>query len=205
MSDIEDVEDERGIEAGRPGGVKRMPWLVMTWAVHRLPARTRRRYLEEFSAELVDLSPARQAMHALGLFRSAGSLARDLGPVSPSLMRLLPPTAAAAAVLAVVFAGVGLAARNAQPGGTLWGLTRVLYADYARSVEAAQAVRVDLNQAEQALVDGRVAETRSMLDQAHSTLPTVASEDGQADLRAKHAELVAKLPGQPQAVPGPPR
>ncbi|HEV2781428.1 MAG TPA: anti-sigma-D factor RsdA [Actinophytocola sp.] len=118
--------------------------------------------------------------------------------------RLLAPLAAAAAVLAIVFAGVGLAARDAQPGDTLWGLTRVLYADHARSVEAAQAVRVDLSEAEQALASGRVAEAKSMLDQAQSTLPTVASEDGQADLQAKHAELLAKLPDNPVEGASPP-
>jgi hypothetical protein len=118
--------------------------------------------------------------------------------------RLLAPLAAAAAVLAIVFAGVGLAARDAQPGDTLWGLTRVLYADHARSVEAAQAVRDDLTQAEAALTSGRVAEAKTILDQARSTLPAVASEDGQADLRAKHAELLAKLPDNPAVGASPP-
>jgi hypothetical protein len=118
--------------------------------------------------------------------------------------RLLAPIAAAAAVLAIVFAGVGLAARDAQPGDTLWGLTRVLYADHARSVEAAAAVRVDLRDAEEALAKGRVAEAKTMLDEARHTLPTVSTEDGKADLQAQHEALVAKLPGNPAVDPASP-
>jgi hypothetical protein len=117
--------------------------------------------------------------------------------------RLLAPLAAAAAVLTIAFAGVGLAARDAQPGDTLWGLTRVLYSDHARSVEAAAAVRTDLREAQEALSKGKVAEAKSMLDQARHALPTVASEDGQADLVAQHAALLAKLPDNP-AVGAPP-
>jgi hypothetical protein len=118
--------------------------------------------------------------------------------------RLLAPLAAAAAMLAIAFAGIGLAAQNAQPGDTLWGLARVLYADHARSVEAAQAVRSDLSRAEQALANGKVAEARSMLDDAKQALPTVSSEDGKADLQAQHAELEAKLSGNPAVGASPP-
>lgn len=115
--------------------------------------------------------------------------------------RLLVPIAAAAAVLAVAFAGFGLAARDAQPGDTLWALTKVLYADHARSVEAAAAVRLDLRDAEAALADGRVDDARSRLDDAHAALPTVSTEDGQKDLEEQHASLVAQLPGNPSGDP----
>jgi hypothetical protein len=118
--------------------------------------------------------------------------------------RLLAPVAAAAAVLAIVFAGVGLAARDAQPGDTLWGLTRVLYSDHARSVEAAYAVRADLHEAATALANGRLAEAKSMLDQARYALPTVSTEDGKSELVAQHAALVAKLPDNPAVGVSPP-
>jgi hypothetical protein len=118
--------------------------------------------------------------------------------------RLLAPLAAAAAVLAIAFAGIGLAAQNAQPGDTLWGLARVLYADHARSVEAAQAVRSDLNRAEEALAKGKVAEAKSMLDEARHALPTVANEDGKSDLAAQHQALVDKLPDNPAVGASPP-
>jgi hypothetical protein len=111
--------------------------------------------------------------------------------------RLLVPIAAAAAVLAIAFAGVGLAARDAQPGDTLWALTKVLYADHARSVEAAQAVKDDLRQAKDALTDGNIEVAKSKLQDAHATLPTVLPDDGQKDLLAEHASLMAQLPGNP--------
>jgi hypothetical protein len=118
--------------------------------------------------------------------------------------RLLAPLAAAAAMIAIAFAGVGLAARDAQPGDTLWGLARVLYADHARSVEAAQQVRTDLSRAQAALANGKVAEAKTALDQARQQLPSVANEDGKDNLQAQHAALEAKLPGNPAVGASPP-
>lgn len=111
--------------------------------------------------------------------------------------RVLVPFAAAAAVLAIAFTGAGLAARDAQPGDTLWGLTKVLYADHARSVEAADTVRRDLIFAQTALAEGDLAEARSKLEAAGAGLPSVATEDGYSDLAAQHADLVSKLPDNP--------
>jgi hypothetical protein len=118
--------------------------------------------------------------------------------------RLLVPLAAAAAVLAIAFAGVGLAARDAQPGDTLWALTKVLYADHARSVEAAEAVKADLREARAALTEGDIAEAKSKLEDAHATLPTVLPNDGKTDLEAEHRSLLAQLPGNPSDEAGQP-
>ncbi|WP_084467482.1 anti-sigma-D factor RsdA [Actinokineospora inagensis] len=107
--------------------------------------------------------------------------------------RLLVPFAAAAAVLAIAFTGAGLAARDAQPGDTLWSLTKVLYADHARSVEAAASVRQDLDIAQTALAQGKLAEAKSKLEDAQKGLPAIASEDGQAELAATHADLLSQL------------
>jgi hypothetical protein len=109
--------------------------------------------------------------------------------------RLLVPVAAAAAVLVITFGGVGIAARDAQPGDALWGLTRVLYADHARSIEAAAAVLTDLSKAESALGDGRMSEAKSLLDSASQQLVVVSDEDGKDDLRRRHQQLSAQLPG----------
>ncbi|WP_091674000.1 anti-sigma-D factor RsdA [Amycolatopsis marina] len=107
--------------------------------------------------------------------------------------RMLVPVAAAAAVLAIAFTGSGLAARDAQPGDTLWGLTKVLYADHARSVEAAAAVRIDLQQAQLAITQGRFDEARQALEQARLSLGEVAAEDNADVLRAQHLELSLRL------------
>ncbi|TCO65430.1 anti-sigma-D factor RsdA [Actinocrispum wychmicini] len=109
--------------------------------------------------------------------------------------RMLVPVAAAAAVLVGVFAGVGIAARDAQPGDALWGLSKVLYADHARSVEAAQSVRSDLNDAQQALQQGKIDAAKDALQAASSQLPAVSSEDGKDALQAKHESLMQQLSG----------
>ncbi|GDY29281.1 anti-sigma-D factor RsdA [Gandjariella thermophila] len=113
--------------------------------------------------------------------------------------RFLVPLATAAAVLAIAFTGVGLAARDAQPGDPLWGLTRVLYSDHARSVEAAASVRNELDRAGLAISAGRIADARSALAKAQVSLPTVSREDGRADLAARREELVQRLSANPPA------
>ena len=107
--------------------------------------------------------------------------------------RYLVPLASAAAVLVIMFTGVGLAARDAQPGDTLWGLTQVLYADHARSVLAADTVRTELSHASAALHEGHYSAARTALDQAQQALPSVDNEDGQADLQAQQQNLLNQL------------
>lgn len=107
--------------------------------------------------------------------------------------RLLVPLATAAAVLAIAFTGVSLAARDARPGDALWGLTQMLYTDHAHSVEAAVAVESDLNAARSALSQGRIGDARSALANAQSSLPLVSTEDGRSDLSKTHQSLVNEL------------
>lgn len=118
--------------------------------------------------------------------------------------RLLVPVAAAAAVLAIAFAGVGLAAKDARPGDTLWALSKVLYAERARSVEAAQTVKQDLAQAKAALTEGNLEVAKTKLAEANEALPTVSNEDGKDELVAQHRSLMAQLPGSPAGEVGPP-
>lgn len=107
--------------------------------------------------------------------------------------RYLVPLASAAAVLVIVFTGVGLAARDAQPGDALWGLTQVLYADHARSILAADTVRTELSHASAALHEGHYSAARTALAQAQQTLPSVNNEDGQAVLQAQQQNLLDQL------------
>jgi hypothetical protein len=107
--------------------------------------------------------------------------------------RYLVPLASAAAVLVIVFAGMSLAARDAHPGDTLWGLSQVLYSDHARSVEAAALVRRDLAHASQALEQGHLAEARTALAAAQASLPAVATEDGKTDLQSQQQSLLNQL------------
>jgi hypothetical protein len=107
--------------------------------------------------------------------------------------RYLVPLATAAAVLVVVFGGMGMAARDAEPGDALWGLSQVLYSDHARSVEAAASVRSDLHHASEALQQGHFGEARTALVQAQASLPSVDNSDGKANLQAQQQTLLNQL------------
>lgn len=152
-------------------------------------------------AELVDVDTAVTTVRTAALAKQHGQKGRK--------RRMLVPVAAAAAVLAIAFTGTGIAARDAQPGDTLWGLTKVLYADQARSTEAAVSVRSDLETAKLALSQGRFDEARQALEDAQLALSRVASEDDLAQLQARHLELYQQLapvsspPNVPPQPPGP--
>jgi hypothetical protein len=176
----EDRDDELGGFGGF--GDDQLTALLMSW---------RRDVDSEPIGDLVDSKLATVTVHASKMHRKRRP-------------RLLVPLAAAAAVLAIAFAGVGLAARDAQPGDTLWALTKVLYADHARSVEAAEAVKADLREARAALTEGDIDEAKSKLEDAHATLPTVLPNDGKTDLEAEHRSLLAQLPGNPSGEAGQP-
>lgn len=107
--------------------------------------------------------------------------------------RLLIPVAAAAAVLGVTFGGASIAARDAQPGDTLWGLTQVLYADKAASVEASYDVRAEFELARDALDDGDLDMARDALDKARESLDDVAAEEDHDGLQHQHDDLRDEL------------
>jgi len=148
-------------------------------------------------AELVDTDTAVITVKAATLAQRHGKRARR--------RRLLVPVAAAAAVLAIAFTGTSIAARSAQPGDTLWGLTKMLYADHARSVEAASAARTDLQQASIALAQGNIFAAQQALAAAAVKLKQVAEEDNLRQLMAEHKQLSDMLqhPSQTQTPPPP--
>ncbi len=114
-------------------------------------------------------------------------------PQPVSKHRFLIPLASAAAVLAIAFTGVSLVARDAQPGDALWGLTRVLYSEHAKSIEAAAIVKGDLESARLALSQGRVDEAREKLEKVDAILGSVSTDDGKAELEQKHEKLEQEL------------
>lgn len=146
-------------------------------------------------AELVDTDTAVTTVKAGALAQRHGQRARR--------RRLLVPVAAAAAVLAIAFSGTSIAARSAQPGDTLWGLTKMLYADHARSVEAASAARTDMQQASIAIAQGNVVAAQHALEAAAANLKHVAEEDNLNQLMEEHKQLTDMLehPGQTVTLP----
>ncbi|MGH3882649.1 MAG: anti-sigma-D factor RsdA [Pseudonocardiaceae bacterium] len=114
------------------------------------------------------------------------------------------PVAAAAAVMVIAFSGVGLLAKSAQPGDNLWGVTEVLYSDYARSVETAASVRTELEQVKKALQEDKPERAKESLDRIRQQLPAIAEADGKTDLTTQHRELEQRLDAGPPAQGAPP-
>lgn len=88
-----------------------------------------------------------------------------------------------------------LAARSAQPGDQLWGVTQVLYSAYARSVEAAALVRTELDEAIAAMREGEALQARVLLERTQQHLPVIAEAEGRTDLTARHHQLEKMLDG----------
>jgi hypothetical protein len=145
-------------------------------------------------AELVDVDTA---------LRTVGTAALAKRHAARGRRRLLVPVAVAAAVLAIAFTGTGLAARSAQPGDTLWGLTKVLYADHARSVEAAATAKVDLEKANLALAGGNLDAARQALKEAQAALNQVTDDENRGQLMEQHRQLSAQLENPQAPVQGP--
>jgi hypothetical protein len=138
--------------------------------------------------ELVDTSTALATIRA-----AARQPVRRRNPVFGS-------AAAAAAVFVIAFSGVGLVAKSAQPGDHLWGVTQVLYSDYARSVETAAAVRTELNEANTALKQNNPERARAALQRVQQQLPVIGEAEGHTDLTARHRQLEQRLlTGSPDA------
>jgi Anti-sigma-D factor RsdA to sigma factor binding region len=158
----------------------------------RVLAAWRREVHAEPTRELVDTRTAMSVIRA-----AARRPAHRRHPMYGSV-------AAAAAVLVIAFSGVGLVAKSAQPGDHLWGVTQVLYSDYARSVETAAAVRTELNEAKVALNQGHPERARAALAHVQQQLPAIGESEGLTDLTARHRQLEQKLNEPPETQPAPP-
>lgn len=147
----------------------------------RVLAEWRREVHAEPISELVDTSAAIATIRA-----AARQPARRRNPMFGS-------AAAVAAAVAIAFSGVGLVAKSAQPGDHLWGVTQVLYSDYARSVETAAAVRTELNEANTALKQHNPERARAALQRVQQQLPVIGEAEGRTDLTARHRQLEQRL------------
>jgi uncharacterized membrane protein YgcG len=101
--------------------------------------------------------------------------------------RLVP--VAAAAVFAIALGAVGAAAHSAQPGDPLWGVSKVMDGNRAKSVEAAYRVDMALSTAQQALAKGRVAEARAVLASVAPELNQVQDQQRKEELAEKTDNL----------------
>jgi hypothetical protein len=141
--------------------------------------------------ELVDVDTAVATITAAGgAPRRRSARARHLAPI-----------AAAAAVLVISMGGVSIGSASAQPDDVLWPVSKVLFAERAASVEAADRVQDHIDRAKQALVEGRPDVAAEELRRARDDLGVVRPEEGQVELSDVQDFLLAKAaetaPGEP--------
>lgn len=190
-----------GESAARPGTATASPRRacrrLVTLAVCTLPAAQRARYAEEFNDELLELPRGEQLGYALRLLGRSWSLRHVLNDSLPSSRVPRPKPflglATVVAVLVTVFSGAGLGAKAAEPGDQLWPLTKILYPEYVRSVEAAVEVHTRLAEATTALREGRPAQAEGALRLADDELPAVNYEENRTEISKRRAELMDDL------------
>jgi hypothetical protein len=116
---------------------------------------------------------------------------------------LMPVAGAAAGVLVAAGALAGVA-RSAQPGSSLWNVSRVLYADHARSVMATDSIRQHLQQAQTALRSGHPERARDAMSSISRQLPAVNEGNGKQSLVAQWNALLDQMRiAAPAPAPGP--
>lgn len=111
--------------------------------------------------------------------------------------KLLVPVAAAATVLGIAFSGASVAVLDAQPGDTLWSLTKVVFAEKADSVQASFDVRAEFKAAQDALEHGDLDKARYALTIAEERLQKVGAEEDREALEWQHQRLMDRLEADP--------
>ena len=111
--------------------------------------------------------------------------------------RHLVPVAAAAAFLVLVCGGVTIGSATAQPDSALWPVSKVLFSERAESVEAAVRVSDKIDNAKQALMDGKPEQAAADLAQAQQDLGKVRPQEGKAELVDVKDFLAAKAAETP--------
>jgi hypothetical protein len=143
--------------------------------------------------ELVSLDEATEAVEA-------GHEARERR-VGRARRRM--PFAVAAAAIAVALAGFTVAVHSAQPGDTMFGLTKVLFSQQADNAQKAQAARSTIEQANTAIRRGDPATAQSLLQSAAGQIQAVQPED-QPPLQQQREETLKSLTPTPPAATGSP-
>ena len=121
----------------------------------------------------------------------------------------LPPghplrrAAVAVVVAALGVSGAAASGGTAQPGDPAWAITKVFFADRARSVEAAQVVSAGLERAQILLSQRQPELAKQELAAVAASLPSVRDEEGHTRLVDQKrmleavAALTPPLPGDP--------
>jgi hypothetical protein len=113
------------------------------------------------------------------------------------------PFAVAAAAIAVALAGFTVAVHSAQPGDTMFGLTKVLFSQQADNAQKAQAARATIEQANSAIHRGDPATAQSLLQSAAGQIQAVQPAD-QPPLQQQREDVLKSLAPAPPAETGSP-
>jgi Anti-sigma-D factor RsdA to sigma factor binding region len=111
--------------------------------------------------------------------------------------RHLVPVAAAAAFLVLVGGGVTIGSATAEPDSTLWPVSKVLFSERADSVEAAARASDKIDNAKQALMEGKPEQASAELAQAQQDLAKVRPQEGKDELVGVTDFLSAKAAETP--------
>jgi hypothetical protein len=137
--------------------------------------------------ELVSLDEAAEAVEA-------GHEARERR-VGRARRRM--PFAVAAAAIAVALAGFTVAVHSAQPGDTMFGLTKVLFSQQADHAQKAQAARATIEQANTAIRQGNPVQAQQLLQNAAGQIQAAQPEDQPALQQQREDALKSLAPAPP--------
>jgi hypothetical protein len=138
--------------------------------------------------ELVSLDEASEAVEA-------GHEARDR---RTGRAKRRMPFAVAAAAVAIALAGFTVAVHSAQPGDTMFGLTKVLFSQQAESAQKAKTAHDTIVAANTAIRQGKPADAQSLLQSAAGQIQAVQPVD-QPPLQQQREEALKSLAAQPPA------
>jgi Anti-sigma-D factor RsdA to sigma factor binding region len=138
--------------------------------------------------ELVSLDEASEAVEA-------GHEARDR---RTGRAKRRMPFAVAAAAIAIALAGFTVAVHSAQPGDTMFGLTKVLFSQQADSAQKAKTAHDTIVAANTAIRQGNPAGAQSLLQSAAGQIQAVQPVD-QPPLQQQREEALKSLAAQPPA------
>lgn len=137
--------------------------------------------------ELIDLDAAVAAIRAAS------------APPSRRI-RHLAPVAAAAAFLVLTIGGVSVGSASAEPDSFFWPVSKVLFAERAGSIEAADRAETHITAAKAALAQGKPDLAVQELHLAQADLGQVRPQEGKAQLAAVQSFLEAKADETPPGV-----
>lgn len=106
--------------------------------------------------------------------------------------RYLVPVAVAGAALVALLGGLSIGSYSAQPDDVLWPVSKVLYAERAESVVAAERAEDRIATAKRAIADGDPQTAERVLTAAATDLDGVRAEEGHGELAEVQDFLAAK-------------